>query len=66
MLIKELLTAVENVNDEDKVTFDITVPLSRVLTQPSVEHMAYLSAYAGQVGQVKFLYTQCVEYIDGI
>lgn len=54
------------VNREDRVTFDITVPLSRVLTQPSVEHMAYLSAYAGQIGQVKFLYTQCVEYIDGI
>lgn len=54
------------VNKEDKVTFDITVPLSRVLTQPSVEHMAYLSAYAGQMGQVKFLYTQCVEYVDGI
>lgn len=54
------------VNREDRVTFDITVPLSRVLTQPSVEHMAYLSAYAGQVGQVKFLYTQCVEYVDGI
>jgi hypothetical protein len=54
------------VNADDKVTFDITVPLSRVLTQPSVEHMAYLSAYAGQVGQVKFLYTQCVEYVDGI
>lgn len=54
------------VNREDRVTFDITVPLSRVLTQPSVEHMAYLSAYAGQIGQVKFLYTQCVEYVDGI
>ena len=54
------------VNRDDRVTFDITVPLSRVLTQPSVEHMAYLSAYAGQIGQVKFLYTQCVEYVDGI
>lgn len=54
------------VNKEDKVTFDITVPLSRVLTQPSVEHMAYLSAYAGQIGQVKILYTQCIEYVDGI
>lgn len=54
------------VNREDRVTFDITVPLSRVLTQPSVEHMAYLSAYAGQVGQVKILYTQCIEYVDGI
>ena len=54
------------VNDEDKVTFDITVPLSRIMTQPSVEHLAYLSAYAGQIGQVKFLYTQCAVYKDGI
>lgn len=54
------------VNRDDRVTFDITVPLSRILTQPSVEHMAYLSAYASQVGQVKFLYTQCVAYVDGI
>lgn len=54
------------VNKEDKVTFDITVPLSRVMTAPSVADMAYLSAYAGQIGQVKFLYTQCVEYVDGI
>ena len=54
------------VNAEDKVTFDITVPLSRVLTQPSVADMAYMTAYAGQVGQVKILYTQCIEYVDGI
>ena len=54
------------VNDDDKVTFDITVPLGRITTQPSVEHLAYLSAYAGQVGQVKFLYTQCAVYKDGI
>lgn len=54
------------VNADDKVTFDITVPLSRVLTQPSVADMAYMTAYAGQVGQVKILYTQCIEYVDGI
>jgi hypothetical protein len=54
------------VNNEDKVCFDITVPLSRIMTQPSVDHMAYMTAYAGQVGQVKILYTQCIEYVDGI
>lgn len=54
------------VNREDRVTFDLPVPLSRILTQPSVEHLAYLSAYAGQIGQVKFLYTQCARYVDGI
>ncbi|WP_197058186.1 MULTISPECIES: DUF2184 domain-containing protein [Brevibacillus] len=54
------------VNDEDRVNFDLTVPLSRVMTQPQVTEMAYLTAYAAQIGQVKFLYTQCARYGDGI
>jgi hypothetical protein len=54
------------VNDEDRVNFDLPVPLSRVMTQPNVEQMAYLTAYAAQLGQVKFLYTQCARYMDGI
>lgn len=53
-------------NDEDRVNFDLPVPLSRVMTQPSVEQLAYLTAYAAQLGQVKFLYTQCARYMDGI
>lgn len=54
------------VNDEDRVNFDLTVPLSRVMTQPQVTEMAYLTAYAAQIGQMKFLYTQCARYMDGI
>lgn len=54
------------VNDEDRVNFDLTVPLSRVMTQPQVTEMAYLTAYAAQIGQVKFLYLQCARYGDGI
>lgn len=54
------------VNDEDRVNFDLTVPLSRVMTQSSVTEMAYLTGYAAQIGQVKFLYTQCARYGDGI
>lgn len=54
------------VNDEDRVNFDLTVPLSRVMTQSQVTEMAYLTAYAAQIGQVKFLYTQCARYGDGI
>ena len=54
------------VNDEDRVNFDLPVPLSRVMTQPNVEQMAYLTAYAAQIGQVKFLYYQCAQYMDGI
>lgn len=54
------------VNDEDRVNFDLTVPLSRVMTQPQVTEMAYLTAYAAQIGQTKFLFTQCARYGDGI
>ncbi|WP_088832726.1 DUF2184 domain-containing protein [Paenibacillus tyrfis] len=54
------------VNDEDRVNFDLTVPLSRVMTQPNVTAMSYLTAYAAQIGQVKVLYTQCARYADGI
>lgn len=58
--------AVFYVNKEDRVSFDIPVPLTRALTQPSVDQMAFLTAYVGQVGVVKFKYFQCVRYFDGI
>jgi hypothetical protein len=54
------------VNDEDRVNFDLPVPLGRVLTQPSVTDMAYMTAFAAQMGQVKFLYNQCARYMDSI
>jgi hypothetical protein len=54
------------VNDEDRVNFDLTVPLSRVLTQPDVREMAYLTAYASQMSQLKMLFPQTVVYMDGI
>lgn len=54
------------VNDEDKVYFDITVPLTRVMTQPSVPDMAYMTAYAAQHGEVKFAYHETAMYVDGI
>jgi hypothetical protein len=53
-------------NEEDKVYFDITVPLTRVMTQPSVNDMAYLTAYAAQHGVVKFAYHETARYVDGI
>lgn len=54
------------VNDEDKLYFDLTVPCARIMTQPSVTDMAYLTAYAAQIGVVKFLYLQPPRYGDGI
>lgn len=54
------------VNDESKTLIDIPVPLMRAMTQPSVGDVAYLTAYMANIGQVKFLYSQCVLYADGI
>ena len=54
------------VKAENRVNIDLTVPLSRVMTAPVVQSASYETLYASQFSQVKFLYTQCVEYLDGI
>lgn len=54
------------VNADNRLNFDLTVPLSRVMTEQSVQQLAYLTAYVGQFSQPKFLYEQCVAYVDGI
>jgi hypothetical protein len=53
-------------NDEDRVYFDVTVPINRAMTMPDVNQGAYLTLYAGQVGPPKFLYLQPFVYVDGI
>lgn len=53
-------------DDENRVHMDSTVPLTRVMTSPNVSSAAYETLYAAQFGQVKFLYTQCARYVDGI
>ena len=54
------------INDEERVYMDITVPIQRAMTQPSVEQVGYLTLYLAQFGVVKFLYPQTALYIDGI
>ena len=54
------------VNEKDKIRIDIPVMLGRVMTQPSVTEMAYMTAYAGQIGQVKIMYYETIRYKDGI
>jgi hypothetical protein len=56
------------VNDEDRVYLDITVPIQRVMTTPNIADGggAYLTLYAGQYGQVKFLYYQPTSMVAGI
>lgn len=54
------------VNEKEKVKIDIPVTLGRVMTQPNVEQLAYLTAFVGQIGQVKIMYYQTIRYKDGI
>ena len=54
------------VNDKDKLYFDLPVPLTRAMTQPVALQFAYITIYAAQMGQVKFLYYQPARYMDGI
>jgi hypothetical protein len=54
------------VNDEDKVYFDLPVPLTRAMTQPVALQFSYVTIYAAQMGQVKFTYNQPARYVDGI
>ena len=53
-------------NDEDMVRMDITVPLKRMLTQASAEHLAYLTPYVTQFSQVYWPYMTHALYVDGI
>lgn len=54
------------VNDKDKVYFDLPVPLTRAMTQPVALQFSYVTIYAAQMGQVKFLYYQPARYMDSI
>jgi hypothetical protein len=53
-------------NHEDRVRINLTVPLKRHMTQPSVEQMGYLTAYVAQFGEVEWVYLQHAKYYDGI
>ena len=53
-------------NNEDRVRFDITVPLHRVMTQPSAADLAYMTPYMSQFSEVQWLFTEHARYVDGI
>lgn len=42
------------------------VPLSRTMTQPNVEALAYDSVYMANISQLELFYTQTIRYFDGI
>lgn len=54
------------VNAKNRVCIDIPVPMMRTFTETSAKDLAYYTPYVANIGQVKFLYTQCALYVDGI
>lgn len=54
------------VNDKDFLYFDLPVPLTRAMTQPVALQFAYVTIYAAQMGQIKWMYYQPARYVDGI
>jgi hypothetical protein len=53
-------------NDKDRVRFDITVPVQRGVTVPSVTHASYDTLWQAQIGVVKALYPTSLYYTTGI
>lgn len=48
------------------VDFDMPVPLTRALTQPSVEQMAFLTGYISLHSILKIKYFQTIQFADGL
>ena len=53
-------------HDERFVAVEELVPLSRTMTQPNVEALAYDSVYMANISQLELFYTQTIRYYDGI
>lgn len=53
-------------NDVDRVRFDITVPLQRIMTQADANSLAYLSPYVSQFSEIQWPYRTHAMYMDGI
>lgn len=54
------------VNEKNRVCIDIPQPLMKAMTEQSAKDLCYYTPYVANIGQVKFLYTQCALYVDGI
>lgn len=54
------------VHRKDRLTFDITVPLVKGLTEASVQQASYFTNYFGFVSAVQIKYFQTIRYADGI
>ena len=53
-------------HDERFLAEEELVPLSRTMTSPNIDALAYDSVYMANVSQVEFFYTQTIRYYDGL
>lgn len=53
-------------HNERFLALEELVPLSRTMTQPNVEALAYDSVYMANVSELEVFYTQTIRYYDGI
>jgi hypothetical protein len=53
-------------HNEKFLALEELVPLSRTMTQPNVEALAYDSVYMANVSELELFYTQTIRYADGI
>lgn len=54
------------VKDPLRINWDLTVPLTRIMTAPNVQSASYETLFAAQFSQVKFLSYTTASYLDGI
>lgn len=53
-------------HNERFLAMEELVPLTRTMTQPNVEALAYDSVYMANVSELEMFYTQTIRYYDGI
>lgn len=53
-------------HNEKFLAMEELVPLSRTMTQPNVEALAYDSVYMANVSELELFYNQTIRYFDGI
>lgn len=54
------------VHDDNFLAVEELVPLSRTMTQPNIDALAYDSVYMANISDVEFFYNQTIRYYDGI
>ncbi len=53
-------------HNEKYLALEELVPLTRTMTQPNIEALAYDSVYMANISELEIFYNQTIRYVDGI